>query len=403
MRMFVAAVMLALMAAGCSLPAAGPTARQVETSIDPALDAYLVQVTSQVVEALGRPQDEGFPTSFRMESYRPAVILRPGDVVSVSIYETGGTTLFGRGGGTGATSPADSSGGVSQASTLPSQIIEPDGQIIVPFAGRVAIAGRTPSQAAAEITRRLSSQTLGPQVIVSILSNTSNSVAVSGDVNRAGVFPLSLRGERLLDVIAQAGGPRYAAFELDVRIIRGSTLATIPLQRVLSNPVDNIVVRPDDNIVLVKTAKTFVVLGAAAKVAQYSMDAEKVTLAEGIARAGGTVDSIGDLSAIYLFRNEAASVAREIVARDRATVDASFVRSDETRLLSGPRVRMVYRVDLSKTGGYFFSQNIALRDKDIVLVANAEATQMQKIFTLFRGITGMYFDVSRAGTIYVGQ
>ena len=37
------------------------------------------------------------------------------------------------------------------------------------------------------------------------------------------------------------------------------------------------------------------------------MDAERVTLAEGIARAGGTVDAVGNLSVIYLMRSEPTS------------------------------------------------------------------------------------------------
>jgi hypothetical protein len=56
------------------------------------------------------------------------------------------------------------------------------------------------------------------------------------------------------------------------------------------------------------------------------MDAERVTLTEGIARAGGTVDAVGNLSAIYLMRSEPTSRARSIMAADRLPSTAASWR-----------------------------------------------------------------------------
>jgi polysaccharide export outer membrane protein len=397
------AVGLGLLALGAcnSLPAAGPTARQLEGSVEPNFDVYLVRLSAPIVQVLSRYQEEGFPNNFRLESYKPTIVMQPGDSVNVSIYETGGTPLFGGAAPrTGAAASGDSS---AQASTLPPQVIEQDGQILIPFVGRVPVAGKTPSRAADEIASRLAQQAIKPQVIVTVVNNNTNALTVGGEVSKAGLIPLTLRGEKLLDVIAQAGGPRLPATQLDVRVIRGTTTATIPLQNVLQNPADNIAVRPNDSIVLVKNPKTFVVMGAATKVAQYEMQTERVTLAEGIAQAGGTIDSVGNLAAIYLLRNEPTSLARTVMAADTSAVDASYVQGEEARQLSAARTRVMYRVDLTKAGGYFYAQNLMLRDKDIVLVANAEATQFQKLFTLLRGITGMYFDISRAGSVVVAQ
>lgn len=390
---------------GCALPSAGPTVNQVERTADPSLDVYLVKVSPRIVGVLSRFKTDGFPQAFRLENHRPSVALRPGDAIAVSIYETGGSPLFGGGGsqsGSGAaTGPLPQASTSSQATTLPAQTIESDGQILIPFVGRVRVVGLTPTQAAEEITRRLAVQTVRPQVLVSIVGNNSNAVSVGGEVNKAGLVPLSLRGERLLDVIAQAGGPRFSAVETDVRMIRGNAVASIPLQQVLTSPVDNVVVRPNDNVVLVRNPKTFVVMGAVTKVAQYTMDTERVTLAEGIARAGGTVDAYGNLAGIYLLRSESTALARSLMAADEAAVDASFVLTDETRQLAAPQTRMIYRIDLTQSGGYFFAQNISLRDKDIILVANAETAQLQKAMTLFKSFTSVYFDVSRGAQFYL--
>ena len=396
--------LLALTLPACTLPAAGPTVSQVERTADPNLDVFLVKVTPPVVQALSDYKFDGFPRPFQIDTRRPNVALQPGDMVGVSIYEAGGTTLFGgsTGGGGGAPGGTTTQPSVSaQATTLPGQLVESSGQILIPFVGRVRVAGRTPSEAADEIARRLAPQTVQPQVIVSLLSNNANAVSVGGEVNKAGLVSLTLRGEKLLDVIAQAGGPRYPALETDVRVMRGNSVAAIPLQQVLGNPRDNIPLQPNDNVVLVRNPKTFVVLGAVTKVAQYNMESERVTLAEGIARAGGTVDSYGNLAGIFLLRSEPTRLARAVMKADSSAIDDTYVRSAETRDLSGPQTRMIYRIDLTQSGGYFFAQNIALRDKDIVLVANAETAQIQKAMTLLRSFTGAYFDLSRGAAYYV--
>jgi polysaccharide export outer membrane protein len=396
MRGIALAVCAAVLSA-CSLPSAGPTATQIERG-DPSFDVFLVRISPPVVRILGHYQPHGFPPAFRLETYRPTLTLQPGDVVSVSVYETGSSPLFSGAVRSAPATPADTS---AVGSTLPAQTIEQDGQILVPFVGRVRIAGKTPSQAADEISRRLSTQTVRPEVIVSVANYNANALTVGGEVNKAGVVPLTLKGEKLLDVIAYAGGPRFPAHQIDVRVIRGTTTATIPLQHVLANPSDNIVMKPSDAVVLVKNPKTFVVLGAAQKVSQYEMQTDRVTLAEGIAQAGGTLDNAGDLAAIYLLRSEPTALARAVVASDEAGADVSYVNTPEPGLLSSSQTRVMYRIDLTKAGGYFFAQNVSLRDKDIVLVANAESAQIQKVLTLLRGFTGMYFDIGRAGSTFV--
>jgi polysaccharide biosynthesis/export protein len=383
---------------GCAaLPAAGPTTSQIEDSATPASDTYVVRVNHGVMEALSLSLESGFPASFRVAHHTPTVALRPGDIISVNVYENSTSPLFGppilR---SLPASPSDANAPsvVPLSTTLPPQIIEPNGDVVIPFVGRVSVIGLTPTQAGERIAARLKSKTVDPQVIVSLQLNSANTVSVGGDVNLAKQVPITLRGERLLDVIAQAGGPRFPAIETDVRLIRGGAVARIPLQQILTSPAQNIIVQPNDTIVLVRNPKTFVVLGAAAKVAQYELDLERVTVAEGLARAGGTLETTGNLSGIYVLRTESAALARKVLVAEQGSATV-----DRIGRLSSTDVKILYRIDLSQSGGYFFAQNMTLRDKDIVLVANADATQLQKVLTLLRGFTGLYFDIGR--NVYV--
>jgi polysaccharide export outer membrane protein len=234
---------------------------------------------------------------------------------------------------------------------------------------------------------------LQPQVIVSLVANGTNAVMVGGEVNRAGPVPLSLRGERLLDVVAGAGGTKWQTSDSDVRIIRGSVSATIPLQQAVNNPADNIMIRPRDQIIVLRNPKTFTVMGAANKVSQYPLDQTKVTLTEALARAGGAIDTVGDISGIYIFREEPAEVVKRILEVDPTALDRTMGRSDDAVVAA--RVPVMYRIDLSQAEGYLLAQQLPIRDKDVVLVSNSQGTQLLKMMAIVRGVTGVVYDLSR--------
>jgi polysaccharide export outer membrane protein len=387
--------------AGCGLPTAAPTPRQLEqVSKDPDWNVYFVRVSGAVIKELGTYQPRGFPDSFRSLRYKPTGALNPGDIIGISIYESGGgPQLFSAAPspmqlpGVGGTPPPP------PATTIPSQTIEADGRINVPFAGRVRVAGKTQSEAAEAIAAVLGTQTAKPQVVVALIRSVASAVSVGGEVNQAGQVLLTLRGEKLLDVIAQAGGPKFPATDVDARIMRGTAVASLPLQQVISSAIDNVVMQPNDTVVLVRNPKTFVVLGASPKVSQYNFETERVSLAEAVARAGGAVETTGNMAGIYLFRNEPSGLARNVFQSDPNAVDRTYISANEERLLAEPETRVMYRFDLTQAGGFFLAQNMAVRDKDIILVSNAPVTEMQKFFQVIRGITGVYYDLSRPVTV----
>lgn len=387
--------LLAVCLIGCdALPGVAPSSIQLIRTQDQNWEVYLVKVTSLITNALASSRAPTFPPAFRMRSYTPSVTLKPGDTIGVTVYEQPGSTLF------AGTVPPLMTGSpglpAPQATTLPLQVVEPDGAVSVPYVGRVRVVGRTPSQAAASIQQSLESQTVRPQVVVSLVSNSSNTVSVGGEVNKAGLMPLTLRGERLLDAVAWGGGPKFSSVQMDLRLMRGRQVFSLPLQEIMSNPEDNIVVQPNDNVVLVHNPKTFLVMGATAKVNQYPFEVENVSLAEAIARAGGGIDTTTNLAAIYLFRYEPGSVARAVLGADPQAVDTKYVTPRVSGLNNDARVPVMYRVDLTQADGYFFAQQLRLHDKDVVFMATAEAAQFLKIMAIVRSITGTYYDLTRS-------
>jgi polysaccharide export outer membrane protein len=372
---------------GCGLPAAAPTSRELVTTGGNELSYALVDVDSRVVAAL-HGHHTSFGAAFRGSFYTPKNTLRPGDAVAITVYETGGSSLFpapearATAVSLNTTTPAP---GLASANTVPPQVVEADGTIRMPFVGRLKVTGLTPGQVAGEIEKVLSRKAVAPQVVVTLAGNASNAATVSGEVNGARTVPLSLRGERLLDVIAAAGGAKYPAYETYVHVVRKGHVGTMLLQAVVSDPVENIVVQPNDQVYLMRNPRTFAVLGATQRPALFPFDRERVTLAEAVAQAGGPVDAVGDPSGIYLFRYEPLAVARQVLgaANPKAVAGAPEF------------VPVLYHVDLRSAEGYFLSQAIQLRDKDIVLVTNAEGTQLQKMLSLVRGFTGIAYDLKR--------
>ncbi|MDB5580900.1 MAG: polysaccharide export protein [Bradyrhizobium sp.] len=387
--------LVGLAVASCSgLPSAAPTTAQLVRTQDENWEVYVVKVTSLVTKALAKYQGPSFPQAFRVAKYTPSAALMPGDAIGITVYESAGSNLF------QGTVPPMMTGSPGQPaphpSTLPLQIIEADGRVMIPYVGRVQIAGKTPSQAAVLIQEGLASQTASPQVVVSLAYNTANTVSVGGEVNKAGLMPLSLRGERLLDAVAWGGGPKYPAVQIDLRLMRGKQVVSIPLQQVMANPADNVVAQPNDNIVLVRNPKTFLVMGTSQKVNQYPFETETVTLAEAIARAGGGIDATSNLAGVYLFRYEPGSFARTLLAADSQAVDSSYVKSRIGVLDGGADAPVIYRLDLTQADGYFFAQQVQLRDKDVVLITTADSTQFLKMMQVIRAISGTYFDLTRS-------
>ena len=202
--------------AGCTaLPTAGPNLRQVldQSVTDGQRHFDVVDVDNHVVATLlGRPV-ASFHSRFQKYGEPPAPTIGIGDTVAVSIWEAGGGGLF---------SPPPSTGGVSggaRAVTIPDQVVTTDGAISVPFANRIKVAGRTPLQVQEEIQQRLADKAIEPQAIVTVTRSVTDTATVAGEVVNGARIPLSVGGDRLLDLIATAGGAKAPVYQTFVRAL----------------------------------------------------------------------------------------------------------------------------------------------------------------------------------------
>lgn len=363
--------LLACLMAGCSaLPTAGPTASDVvhQEVKDNQTRFDLVDIDDNVVAALLAAPSESFHARFKKYGRPPQPKIGIGDSLVVSIWEAAGGGLF-------SASPTDHVSAGSRSVTIPEQMVGRDGGISVPFAGRVPVAGRLPVEVQRTIEERLAEKAIEPQVIVTVTKSLTNSATVTGEVIAGARVPLSLKGDRLLDLIAAVGGAKSPVYETFVRLSRDGITATIPMEALVSDPAENIYAQPGDVLTLVRLPQSFTAFGATGANAQIPFSAEKMTLVEGLAKAGGLQDLRSDPAGVFLFRFEPPGIVNAL---------------GRPQLRTGPdgSSPVVYRLDLRDAKSYFLAQRFPIEDKDIIYVANADLNELQKFFTLLNTLTG---------------
>lgn len=371
---WLALVMLAGLAA-CTLPSSGPTLSEIrKQSVDtsgpvPISNYAVVDINARVVGVLAQEARDTPLQRFGDIRPPPNPVIGVGDVISVTIWEAASGGLFSN----LPTSQSVTSG--SRGVSLPEQMVGPNGTITVPFAGNIHAAGLTPVAVQQRIVDALSGKTSDPQVVVTIAKNVSRSVTVAGEVIAGNRVQLSPQGDRILDVIAQAGGIRAPVFEMYVQLTRGGRTVRFPLSTIVLNPRENIYVWPGDTLTLTRTPRTFTAFGAVGTNSLISIDQDDLTLEIAMAKAGGLQDFRSDPRGVFLMRLEPADVVAQL--------------APGYRVPAGQRaVPVVFRLDMQNASSFFAAKSFPVKDKDILYVSNAPLTNVQKFLSIIGSITG---------------
>lgn len=269
--------------------------------------------------------------------------VNPGDTLEVSIWEAPPAALF---------LPSGITGG--QSTALPPQVVNADGEITVPFAGRVKAAGKTTDEIEAAIIKGLKGKAHLPQALVRIAGNATSDVTVVGEVAKSLRMPISPRSERLLDAIAAAGGTKAPVEKATVQIARGDRHRSVPLEAVIRDPAENVRLMPGDVVTVYHQPSSFTAMGAVAKVGEVPFEATGITLAQAVARAGGPLDNRANPEGIFLFRQDG--------------------------------VPTVYRVNLRDPASIVAMREFPMQDGDILYVANAPIAEFHKFMSVIASI-----------------
>jgi polysaccharide export outer membrane protein len=277
--------------------------------------------------------------------------IRAGDTLAIAIYEVG-VTLFGSGIPTSGMPEFPT----ANAQRMAVQVDE-EGTITLPYIGTVQASGKTPLALSNQIAGQLRRLSQSPQVMIAITDTLETNAILSGAIAKSGRYRLTSAHERLLDLVAIAGGVNGNIADMELRVVRGSHVASIRLADLRPEDIGNIVVAPGDHIELLPRPRSYTVFGASDKVSQIPFETNTVTLAEAIARGAGPSDSRADARGVFLLRFENAADSAE------------------------PRP-VVYRLNLMDPGSYFLAQQIPVQDKDVILFASSPSNLTAKLINL---------------------
>ena len=385
-----AAIAAVLSSAGCDtllIPASGPDSVVIRSQTTWHGPPYgLVTLNPQAVHILEEYGPKSLTGIFGDHRPPPEIKFGIGDVVGVTIFEAAAGGLF---------IPAEASVRPGNFVTLPSQPIDTKGYISVPYAGLIPAAGKTPSEVDKEIVDRIKDRAIEPQAVVSLVTQNTSLITVVGEVNNlitsvTGRIPAQPAGERLLDVITRAGGLRDQGQDMWVTLERRGKRATVPFGALLYEPGNNIWAWPGDTVYLYKEPQTFLAFGASGQQGQFQFSsgsqasAFRMTLAEGVAAAGGLLDLQADPGSVFLFRREPRELAEKL------GVDCSK--------MDGPTVPVIYSVSFADPAGYFLATRVQLRNKDVILVANAQDIGVTKFANFLNTLISVPNNVAVAGS-----
>ena len=378
-RFFCAIGVAALLSACSTVPSQGPSRESVVKSgtvVD--ADYLLVKMSDFVVQKLSAIPG---PSLYgRFGDYRGPVEQRigVGDSIQVTVFEASGGGLFAQ-----PVTTSTSTG--SHSAQIPVQVVQRDGSITVPYAGRVEVVGQTTPQVEKTIIDRLTGKAIEPQAIVTLSKNIASSVSIGGEGVLGARIPLSTRGDRLLDVIATGGGIRTPANETFLELSRGGKTIRVPFQTLLINPRENIFARPGDSLTVVRYPLTFTAIGATGRNAVVPFDAVGISLEEAIGKAAGLVDDRADPEGVFLLRYEPISSVRDYPGLTPAQAALDLVP-------------VVYLINMRDPTSLFLARRFVMHDKDIVYVSNSPYSDINKVLGLLQTVTAPAISAASVAT-----
>lgn len=382
--LFFATLLLGSMTlAGCSayLPYAGPRAAQVnQVEKNPALRGIrLVNVDYALAYALKARWEH--PDLQLLQGFRDThpgrYTVGPGDVLEIHVWEAPPAMLF----TPGAESTSTPSGSIM--TTIPPQLVNGNGEVFMPFAGEIPCSDKTPQEIAAEIRSGLQGKAHDPQVVVSLVRNRAQSISVVGNVKKSMEVPVEPGGVSVLQALAAAGGVVQPVSKVTIQISRAGQVLRLPLESIISHPDENIPLRAGDVLTALYQPLRVTVMGATQQTKEIDFEASGISLTQALARAGGLNGNEADARAVFVFRLESPQ--------------------DVPGLAHGPlvdgKVPVVFRFDFSNPATLFVAQQFPIQNHDLIYVANAPITDLQKFLGLIVQIVYPIQGLTTAGVI----
>lgn len=354
---------LALAVSACDvLPTIGPNKAQIRAgSVDNYGNAYIIEVDNYVAVAANRAVRSGFSTEFINSGSITTDRIRRGDILVLSVYENVEAGILGTAG---------------VPSNLQELQVDQNGNIFVPYAGRIRAAGRSTEELRRILTNTLATQTPDPQVIVRRAAGDGASVSIVGS-GAQGVYPIEASTTHLSQMIARAGGVTTEPESTRITVVRKNRRGSVWLSDLYRSTKQDIHLRPGDRIIIEEDRRRFTILGAIAGQGLATFPKPAMSALEAISFAGGLSGQTSDPTGVFVLRDEEPSVANSVLRRSDI----------------GEVTRIAYVLNLKRPNGLFIARDFKIRDGDTVYVTEAPYYQFTKI------LSSLITPISQAGTL----
>ncbi len=365
----IAVMLAASFLASCGLPGVGPTKNQIFAgSVQRQGDAFVVAINDRVTRTTAVVPALGFSDELKRAGVQSADIIRPGDILGLTIWENVDDGLL--------------AGVASNFTSLESVQVDGSGFIFVPYAGRIKAAGNTPEAIRRIITEKLEDQTPDPQVEVRRTAGDGATVSILGSAGTQGVFPITRPTRTLASMLASAGGVGPAPEIAQITLTRGGKSETIWFEDLYDHPELDIALRDGDRILIEADQRSFTALGAAGAQTRMTFETQTLSLVEALAQLGGLSATSADPTGVFVLRNEPAAIANAVLGR-----------SD----LVGAQ-RLIYVMDLTEPNGLFMARDFLIRDGDTIYVTEAPIVQWNRTIASITGTLGGAQNLTAAAT-----
>lgn len=346
---------------GCGLPSVGPNKGDIIRAASTGqVPAIAVEVDDRILGLTPPAPDTGFGPAFTRGALQVDRV-RPGDRLTVTVFENVQNGLFGAG---------------CVPAVLGPIVVDQAGDIFVPYGGTIPAAGLGVSALRERITERLSGQTPDPQVLVLRDPGDGATVSIVG-TNAQGIYPITQSTAHLSEMIARAGGVRTAPTVTEITVVRGSRRGTIWLSDLNEGLAEDIFLRDGDRVIVQEDRRRFSLLGAFRAQGLVEFPKPKLSALEAVAHARGLNPNTADPTGVFVLRREPPAVAAAVSGRGPFAMDQ----------------RMVYVLKLTAPNGLFLAQDFQIRDGDAVYVSEAPYAQFSRV------LSALLTTTSAAGSI----
>lgn len=360
-RTFRVVFLCALVASCGSLPRGAGIQSEVLAASDVKMDANgepvygftVFEIRRDILPTLANwPQKEQRRYNWINRQQQPASLtIAPGDMLDVTIWDAEENSLLTSAG--------------QRVAQLQKIQVNSDGRIFIPFIGNLKVSGMSPQTARAQIESLLTQTIPSAQVQISVAPGRANTANLVGGVNAPGVYPLPDRDYTLLSLLSEGGGARAAYKNPQVRLMRGSNIYGISLDRLYDDPQLDTTLVGGDRIIIEDDDRYFLSLGATSSEAIHNFPKEQVTALDALSIVGGVSDTRADPQGILILRE----------------YNQSDVRADAAA--GPPQTRVVFSIDLTSADGLFSAAKFYVEPGDLVYATESPVNAAQTVFSIF--------------------